>query len=105
VVSQLNTQATGPEFLRSPSNKYLHNTDESARCAVPSLLSARVIGKAVCWPQPKMSNELIERFNSKWKFARGLTSDLLDSLEPRELAFTPGQDLGLRPCIAVTSPQ
>lgn len=41
-----------------------------------------------------MNKELIERFESQWKFARGLTMDLLGSLEPDELAFTPGANLG-----------
>jgi uncharacterized damage-inducible protein DinB len=41
-----------------------------------------------------MNNELIERFESQWRFARGLTRDLLESLEPDELAFTPGTHLG-----------
>jgi hypothetical protein len=38
--------------------------------------------------------EAIERFESQWKFARGLTRDLLESLEPQELAFSPGDRLG-----------
>jgi uncharacterized damage-inducible protein DinB len=41
-----------------------------------------------------MDNELINRFESQWRFARGLTKDLLSSLEPDELAFTPGSHLG-----------
>ena len=41
-----------------------------------------------------MNNELMERFESQWKFARGLTRALLESLEPDELAFTPGSHLG-----------
>ena len=41
-----------------------------------------------------MNNDFLERFDSRWRFARGLTKDLLQSLEPDELVFTPGQDLG-----------
>jgi len=41
-----------------------------------------------------MKSELIERFESQWKFARHLTRDLLESMEPSELAFTPGTQLG-----------
>jgi uncharacterized damage-inducible protein DinB len=41
-----------------------------------------------------MNKELIQRFESEWRFARGLTRDLLESLEPHELAFTPGANLG-----------
>jgi uncharacterized damage-inducible protein DinB len=41
-----------------------------------------------------MDNELINRFEAQWRFARGLTKDLLRSLEPEELAFTPSKHLG-----------
>src|SRR5215831_11893051 len=41
-----------------------------------------------------MNNKLIERFESQWKFARSLTRDLLKSLEPNELLFTPDMNLG-----------
>ena len=41
-----------------------------------------------------MNNELIQRFDSQWRFARGLTRDLLESLEPHELEFSPAQGLG-----------
>jgi uncharacterized damage-inducible protein DinB len=39
-------------------------------------------------------NKLVERFESRWWFARSMTRDLLDSLEPHELAFTPDMNLG-----------
>ena len=41
-----------------------------------------------------MNNDLLDRFDSQWRLARGLTGDLLKSLEPEELAFTPGPHLG-----------
>jgi uncharacterized damage-inducible protein DinB len=41
-----------------------------------------------------MGNELIDRFESQWTFVRGLTRDLLESLEASDLAFSPGNHLG-----------
>jgi len=41
-----------------------------------------------------MNDELIQRFDSQWRFSRGLTRELLESLEPHELAFSPAQGLG-----------
>jgi uncharacterized damage-inducible protein DinB len=41
-----------------------------------------------------MKNQPVERFESQWRFARSLTRGLLESLEPHELAFTPGMNLG-----------
>jgi|SRR5690242_4940305 uncharacterized damage-inducible protein DinB len=41
-----------------------------------------------------MNKSLLERFESQWWFARSLTRDLLESLEPHELSFTPGVNLG-----------
>lgn len=35
-----------------------------------------------------------ERFEGAWRFARGLTLDLLDCLDQSELLFTPGKGLG-----------
>jgi uncharacterized damage-inducible protein DinB len=41
-----------------------------------------------------MENELIDRFEARWTFARRLTRDLLESLKTSELAFSPGSQLG-----------
>jgi uncharacterized damage-inducible protein DinB len=41
-----------------------------------------------------MENELIDCFESQWRFARGLTRDLLEALKTSELAFSPGSHLG-----------
>lgn len=41
-----------------------------------------------------MGNELIDHFESQWRFARGLTRDLLGTLEAHELAFSPNSRLG-----------
>jgi uncharacterized damage-inducible protein DinB len=41
-----------------------------------------------------METTCIERFHVQWKFVRSLTRDLLESLEPDELAFSPGGCLG-----------
>jgi hypothetical protein len=38
--------------------------------------------------------DLIPKFSRQWEFARGLTRDLLGSLEPADLAFTPSDQLG-----------
>jgi hypothetical protein len=41
-----------------------------------------------------METKSLDRFRVQWTFARGLTHELLESLEPRELAFSPGDGLG-----------
>jgi len=41
-----------------------------------------------------MENEAIDRFEAQWRSTRGLTRDLLESLKPSELAFSPGSHLG-----------
>jgi len=38
--------------------------------------------------------ELIHRFEEQWRFARGLTRDLLLSMEGGDLSFSPGQGIG-----------
>ena len=38
--------------------------------------------------------ELIHRFEDQWHFARGLTRDLLLSMEEAELSLSPGQGVG-----------
>src|SRR5262245_60458711 len=38
--------------------------------------------------------ELIHRFEDQWRFAPGLTPDLLLSMDEADLRFSPGQGLG-----------
>jgi uncharacterized damage-inducible protein DinB len=42
-----------------------------------------------------MDEALVGRFESNWLFVRGLTMDLLRSLEPADLGFRPGDQVGL----------
>ena len=42
-----------------------------------------------------MEESLVGRFESNWLFVRGLTMDLLRSLEPADLEFRPGGQVGL----------
>lgn len=39
-------------------------------------------------------NDWIHRFEEQWKFARGLTRDLLISFEASDLSFSPGNGVG-----------
>jgi len=41
-----------------------------------------------------MQNDLIARFESRWRFARILTRDLLQCLEASDLTFSPGKHVG-----------
>jgi uncharacterized damage-inducible protein DinB len=41
-----------------------------------------------------MENAVAARFDSQWRFARGLTRDLLLSLEISDLSFSPGASVG-----------
>jgi uncharacterized damage-inducible protein DinB len=41
-----------------------------------------------------MTDDLITRFRTRWQFARGLTRDLLRSVDAYDLVFSPGDGLG-----------
>lgn len=43
---------------------------------------------------PGKQIDLQQHFIEEWRFTRGLTLDLLSSLNPDELAYSPGQNLG-----------